>query len=410
MHNALKRNWKCSSRTCRTHQANLCLRGETKTVSFSVLFILGDEQGPLSNPRKQEVTIEPVEEHAASLAPNEQISYVQQAESFTVVQESFKDINLDRKRMSFNKIFSKAPNSIQHVQSPGNGKVPFKGRKQTRFAMRAPAISISQGDDLETLPSDSRNVPSRRIADLCSSLHNCPSSNLGIIIDEFDRQFQLLKSIKASPATVVPDTARLIALPEILDAYYQASIDIARHRRFDMAVHIASALLQIHTSPWLSGRWSKEQFFFLADTQNVYSDYPYVSQIFATDPPTTDNSLDPLPSVPEEDTRASLFTVGVIILELIFGHNIEACSFRHLYYGSNKKPNDQTNVSTARKWSQKVLGECGVEIADVVRRCLDCSFGPRPNLKDKRFREAVYDGVIRPLADHLKTWPVSSAE
>lgn len=412
LHNALTRNWKCSSRTCRTHQANLCLRGETKTVSFSVLFVLGDEQGSLSNPRKQEVTIEPVKEDAALLAPTEQISYVQQAESFTAVQESFKDINLDRKRQGFTKIFSKAPNSTQLVPSPGKGKIPLKGGRQAHFAMCAPAITISQADDLGTLPSASSNVPSQRIADLCSSLHNCPSPNLGIIDDEFDRQFQLLKSFKASPATVVPDTARLIALPEILDAYYQASIDIARHRRFDMAVYIASALLQIHTSPWLSRRWSKEQFFFLADTQNVYSDYPYVSQIFmpsVTDPPTTDNSLDPPPSVPEEDTRASLFTVGVIILELIFGHNIEACSFRHLYYGSNNQPNDQTNVSTARKWSQKVLGECGVEIADVVRRCLDCSFGPRPNLKDKRFREAVYDGVIRPLADHLKIWQVTRA-
>lgn len=199
-------------------------------------------------------------------------------------------------------------------------------------------------------------------------------------------------------------------LPEILNAYHQASIDISRHRRFKMAAHIASALLQIHKSPWLSNQWSKDQFFFLADAQNVYSDYPYVSQNFipnALDTPAADVTCGPQPSILEEDTRKSLFTVGVIILELIFGHNIEACSFRHHYYGPNNEPNDQTDVSTAQKWAQKVLEECGAEIDDVVRRCLDCSFGPKPNLKDKRFREAVYEGVIRPLADYLKLWQVT---
>ena len=106
----------------------------------------------------------------------------------------------------------------------------------------------------------------------------------------------------------------------------------------------------------------------------------------------------------EEEVRACLFTVGVIILELIFGQNIESCSFRHHYYGVDNQPTDQTDTSTARKWATKVLGECGAEIADVVRRCLDCSFGPRPNFQDTRFMEAVYENVIKPLADYLKPW------
>ena len=124
----------------------------------------------------------------------------------------------------------------------------------------------------------------------------------------------------------------------------------------------------------------------------------------ASKPRPIENDLGTSPFVSEEETRASLFNVGVIILELIFGHNIEACPFRKSYFGPNNQPNDQTDVSTARKWSEKVLGECGVEIADVVRRCLYCSFGPRPDLKEKRFKEAVYEGVIKPLADYLKIW------
>ncbi|KAM0801424.1 hypothetical protein BDR22DRAFT_847382 [Usnea florida] len=281
-----------------------------------------------------------------------------------------------------------------------------------QFSTPPPTINISPGQEssMRAIPLAKSSTPSQRITDLCSSLQqDSPNPNLGILFDEFDRQFQVVKPIESSPATVAPVSARLVALPEILDAQHQTSIDIARHRRFEMAVNIASALLQIHRSPWLSGRWSKRHFLFLADGEKVYSDYPYLSQMFmlnGKDPLTKDYSLEPSPSVLEEDARDSLFAVGVIILELIFGHNIEDCSFRHSYYGSDNLPNDQTDISTARKWSQKVLGECGVEIADVVRRCLDCSFGPRPNLRNKRFKEAVYEGVIRPLADHLKIWKV----
>ncbi|RSL74256.1 hypothetical protein CEP53_000345 [Fusarium sp. AF-6] len=181
-----------------------------------------------------------------------------------------------------------------------------------------------------------------------------------------------------------------------------------------MATHIASALLQTHQSPWLSAKWSKCDFYFLADmdSQSLCSSHPFVSRDFLS---SSDNEEEgsghDTPNVPinrqasEEDTRACLFTVGVIILELIFGHNIEDCSFRKDYYGKDNKPNDQTDISTARKWAMKVLGDSGANIADVVRRCLDCSFGPKPSFSDVRFRNSVYEGVIKPLASYSKIWP-----
>jgi hypothetical protein len=73
------------------------------------------------------------------------------------------------------------------------------------------------------------------------------------------------------------------------------------------------------------------------------------------------------------------------------------------YYGADNRPNNQTDVGTAQKWSQKMFGGSGVEIVDVVQKCLGCSFGPKPSFTDKRFREAVYAGVIQPLQDYLKT-------
>ncbi|MCJ1428158.1 hypothetical protein MMC29_006066 [Sticta canariensis] len=183
---------------------------------------------------------------------------------------------------------------------------------------------------------------SQLIKDLCWSLRNCQEPSFGVIADDHDHQFQLCRLPEPGTEITAPDMAGLVTLPDILEANHQASID---------------------------------------------------SLVSTTNRP-----------VCEEDTRTALSTVGMIILELIFGRNIESCKFRRLYYGANDQANDLTNICTARKWAENVLEDSGPEIADVVWRCLNCSFGPRPNFQDKRFREAVYEGVIQPLADHLKIW------
>ncbi|KAI1126862.1 hypothetical protein F5Y10DRAFT_243894 [Nemania abortiva] len=100
-----------------------------------------------------------------------------------------------------------------------------------------------------------------------------------------------------------------------------------------------------------------------------------------------------------------LCSTNPFIFELIFGHNIEDCIFRRGYFGYDNKPTDQTDISIARKCADSVLGETGPLIDDAVRRCLDCSFGPKPDFRDIRFRESVYEGVIKPLAEYKKTWP-----
>ncbi len=174
MHNALLRNWKCSGRTCRTHQANLCLRAEIKTISFDVLFVIECQQGSFPESKKQEVTIKPVKEDVVPFSSDEHITYIRQAESFTAIQESFDDMNFSRKRSRFTGLFSKEPNSTQPVLSPGNKEVPLKARKRARFASHTPAITINQdqADLLEALPSASSDIPSHPIADICSSLHD----------------------------------------------------------------------------------------------------------------------------------------------------------------------------------------------------------------------------------------------
>ena len=137
----------------------------------------------------------------------------------------------------------------------------------------------------------------------------------------------------------------------------------------------------------------------------LHSSCPFVSKTFIT---SSDDCMDvdspDQRGATEDEARACLFKVGIIILELIFGQNIEDCSFRKEYYGKDDKPNDQTDFCAAKRWARMVEGDSGPNIGDAVRRCVDCSFGPKPNFSDVRFRESVYEGVIKPLSSYSDLW------
>ena len=388
VHNALESYWKCHSCKCRIHQALLTLHSDIVTVDLKAILITEAEQTSISRSLKQEVTIRSADGDVATDKAALPINYAQQGAHLVALQEGIES-------------------SIWKQKKP-----TLTTKKKAHFDQSTLAGTTNRPASTGSPSASGTSTKHSNIIDLCSSLRIGSDPSLGVMIDQHDRQIQLTRCSKPGQFTTAPDTVRLRSLSQILHDHHTTIIDIPRQRRFAMALHVACALLQIQMSPWLSHEWSKDEFQFLCDAQTVDSDNPYVSQVFFSNTTVASGQGTCSPPatavvITEDETRASLFKTGVVILELLFGHNIEECGFRRQYYGPNDQPNEWTDLCTARQWAKRVLGECGVEIADVVRRCLDCSFGPRPNFQDKRFREAVYEGVIRPLADYSKIWHVA---
>jgi hypothetical protein len=105
-----------------------------------------------------------------------------------------------------------------------------------------------------------------------------------------------------------------------------------------------------------------------------------------------------------EGCRKSLFALGVMLLELCFGQRLEDQPIRGRYLGPDGVPNAYTDLCTAKEWHQEVYAECGDSMADIIRRCLDCSFGPKPDWSSESFQEAVYRDVVQPLEEFLGYW------
>ena len=318
------------------------------------MFIVNSGQGASSKPITQKAVIHSKEAPPPALSD---ISHVPQSALLTKVQQTVVEQDTLAKSKP-NLIYRLSQRlhvkelSLKGISGKSGSQNSLSTTKSVRFGSHVPAIAISppgnsgQAGPVHSLdatpvaasPIISNTSAPLLIADLCSFFFNKEPSS-GFIQDQSDRFLELCKPSNGL-RMAISNRVRLLPLPELLDAYHQAAIDLPRQHRFEMATHIASALLQTHRSPWLSAKWSKRDFYFLADmdSQSLHSSHPFVSRNFlsSSNDEEGDTAHDS-PNIPgnrqasEEDTRACLFTVGVIILELIFGHNIEDCSFRKDY-------------------------------------------------------------------------------
>ena len=295
-----------------------------------------------------------------------------------------------------------------------------KAKKQTRFEVaihpNLPFLSVSS-----TITSISHEPNVQEIYDICTYLQNWGTrqDELHYLIDEQKRKHVLHPMSDQRLPGEPFETATLESLlrhksedgkPTSTDGHDT----LTRQERLTIAAVLASSVLQLHSTPWLTDSWTKRDILFLRasdESRRPLIEYPYISQSFPLlKSNATPGSSDRNRSNPTEyDCRKYLFSLGVLLLELCFGEALEDQKFRKTYYGPNNEPNDLTDHCTALAWQKKVQGECGDGLSDAIRRCIDCSFGPKPDFADKNFRAAVFAGVVEPVEDLLKCWPASGA-
>jgi hypothetical protein len=102
--------------------------------------------------------------------------------------------------------------------------------------------------------------------------------------------------------------------------------------------------------------------------------------------------------------KEALFRLGILLLELTFNRTLESLPFREKYLGPDGTPNEYTDLCTAKDWQRQVEGECGEALSEAIRRCIDCSFGPKADWQSEEFLEAYFGNVVDPLRDTLKQW------
>jgi hypothetical protein len=157
-----------------------------------------------------------------------------------------------------------------------------------------------------------------------------------------------------------------------LSEVYSKQNVLSNKNRVQLALMLASAVLQISTTSWLKGKWTKDNIFLVMDPPN--KPLPYLSHRFesARRNSLLSSTLNPttVDQVGEWVSNTSLFALGVFLLEMCFNSPIE-----DLATANEKDVNgdayDYTPILTAKRLSKLAQDQLGTYYADAVNACLN---------------------------------------
>jgi hypothetical protein len=177
---------------------------------------------------------------------------------------------------------------------------------------------------------------------------------------------------------------------------------LMQHDKFKVAVDLASSVLQLYKTPWLNDNWGDDDVYFVhrpgAPLSSIYQ-HPFIYRKF----PLPSASASPVNPPPARSIirNQTLFTLGILLIELLYGTSIEELQ-------TTKDLDCQGTPGavwcTAERLVEEELAlEAGQLYSDAVRRCIRCDFNLKTSsLDDQDFQQAVFDGVVAPLEKTLQ--------
>ena len=172
--------------------------------------------------------------------------------------------------------------------------------------------------------------------------------------------------------------------------------------RIQIALMLAWGVLQISSTPWLNGKWTKDNILLVTDSQN--NALPYVIHRFQSSRNTLQRSttLDPEATnhIGAWIRSASLFALGVFLLEMGFSRSIEALAEPD-EKGDEGRPTTHTQFLTAHRLANIVQDEMGLHYSQAVNACInhpEVDVDAEGNPKDpSEFAKRILNNIIKPL-------------
>lgn len=176
--------------------------------------------------------------------------------------------------------------------------------------------------------------------------------------------------------------------------------------RLEIAVTLASSVLQLDGTSWLKTTWRTDDILFLPTCgaqigQKLDYAHPYISWKIGSRDTSTDAVHDATQRAAHRIRHDMLFALGVTLVELSFGQVLSEL----------RTPADidstqaLTEFNTACRLEPYVYSERGSRVGDVVRRCLECPFDVRDkSLDNPTFQDLVFAHIVQPLKDELENF------
>ena len=199
-----------------------------------------------------------------------------------------------------------------------------------------------------------------------------------------------------------PDLAVAKSSMTLSEVYRKQSV-LSNRNRVQLALMLAWGVLQISSTSWLKGKWTKDNIFLVMD--NLNKPLPYLSHRFESSrrrDSLLSSTLSPITidQVSDWVSNTSLFALGVFLLEMCFNSSIEDLAT------AKEKDRDgnafeHTPILTAKRLSILAQDELGICYAQAVNACLnfpkiDMDVDGKPS-NFSEFATIVMREIISPL-------------
>lgn len=245
------------------------------------------------------------------------------------------------------------------------------------------------------------------ISDICSTVCSAHESKtpIGFLVDEENERHK--HYIYKTNTTTGPDI-RSKSLGDLLSCSVQGSPSgpLSKKDCLQIAVTLASSVLQLDGTSWLTSHWSSTDIFF-HEKSNQKSHLSYLYPYLSWKRCITDLNavpFDPLFSRSFGIRSEVLFALGLTLIELCFGKTLA-----DLRVPEDGDANEAAStMRMAERLCNSVYYAMGTSYGDAVRRCLYQPFDVRQmNFDNEELQEKVFEGIVTPLSDDLNAFCTS---
>ena len=173
------------------------------------------------------------------------------------------------------------------------------------------------------------------------------------------------------------------------------------NQRMLLAYRLATALLQLHSTHWLSGSWAKHSICFSHNQQtnaiesqgfSFDANSPFVTHDFQDDSATG--------TIDRTNAKAALLDLGILLLEIWHVKPFEEYAAQE---GLDLTKTYGVRFEVASRWLNDTAEDILPLYSDPTCRCIQGTFASsRPQLQwdDRQFQASFCEGVIKPLWDN----------
>jgi hypothetical protein len=173
---------------------------------------------------------------------------------------------------------------------------------------------------------------------------------------------------------------------------------MTRRDHLQLAVTLASSVLQLHETPWLNDDWDIDDIVFIERPGMDAYEHPFVAR---HSDPASSTSINAIPSsLAYVISNQTLYGLGIALIELWYGKTL--AELHKARNGPGDSADTQldflTSFNTAFRLISELEDEAGEVYSDAVRRCIQCNFKSRARkFRDVQSQTAVFEGVVAQL-------------